>query len=344
MERAIWKNKEYYAVGVATNKALEDMVRRVSGKELICPDPDCNSKILRYCHGDKLNYFAHLHAGNCAYGEFDRLKTKLIKKIQRLLYNHFKSRGYDVALDRRIDKRHYVHILLSNQENQIALGIGTQNTLWEQVEEIEKSCKEAHVKLQWIVVSDNSNHSRETELSYLKRHSLNLSDLIIINRNGTTVTQLRWDTATYPENNPTIQYKEIYSEQGELDSLLLYGDSVGLLKFNERYLKWLSEKHAYVQTITTKTDEKNDSDKVVVEKTLSEMDKWFRPQVVEEECEFDVPKEIGIKLRKQLGPIYYNGKQWLLCKCCTKVKPISEFSSKGRNESMGCCLRCCFKS
>ena len=71
MERAIWNNKEYYAFDIMEDFALETEVRKVSSKELYCPDPCCKKPVLRYCHGDvKDAYFAHLENEECDYGKY----------------------------------------------------------------------------------------------------------------------------------------------------------------------------------------------------------------------------------------------------------------------------------
>ena len=60
MENAIWLGRRYTAAEIAESYELEKSIRKASGrKELRCPDPDCSSPVLRYCHGEiKCAFFA----------------------------------------------------------------------------------------------------------------------------------------------------------------------------------------------------------------------------------------------------------------------------------------------
>ena len=51
MENAIWKGKQYVAINIAKNYELEKQILEARGnKELRCPDPDCPTPMITYCH------------------------------------------------------------------------------------------------------------------------------------------------------------------------------------------------------------------------------------------------------------------------------------------------------
>ena len=87
MENALWNGKLYTAAEIAESYELEKSVRKASGrKELRCPDADCPSPVLRYCHGEiKSAFFAHLDNCTCDYAEFDKENTQLMRKVKRTI-------------------------------------------------------------------------------------------------------------------------------------------------------------------------------------------------------------------------------------------------------------------
>ena len=96
MERAKWNGREYTASEIAADFETERTIRRVSGRELFCPDPECKTPLLRYCHGEKKHaYFAHLQTGACDYAQFDK-QPGIIREVRYKLYELFKRKGYDV--------------------------------------------------------------------------------------------------------------------------------------------------------------------------------------------------------------------------------------------------------
>lgn len=93
MERAKWNGREYTASEVADDFEMEHAIRQISGRELFCPDPQCETPLLRYCHGEKKHaYFAHLQTGSCDYAQFDK-QPGIIREVRYKLYDLFKSYG-----------------------------------------------------------------------------------------------------------------------------------------------------------------------------------------------------------------------------------------------------------
>ena len=131
MENALWNGKSYTATEIADSYELEKSIRKASGrKELRCPDADCPSPVLRYCHGEiKSAFFAHLDNCTCDYAEFDRENTQLMRTVKRTIYESFVAQGYDVQLEVKLLPRHYTHLLFTMPTGKkIAVELGTQRT------------------------------------------------------------------------------------------------------------------------------------------------------------------------------------------------------------------------
>jgi hypothetical protein len=251
MERAIWKGKEYYAINIANlNNDDEQVFRNLSGKELYCPDPMCQSPLLKYCHGDiKKAYFSHLNNSHCDYAKFDKDTTPLIKTIKDLLYNHLLSLGYTPNLDEKIGKC-YMHVTLQTGDKKLAFEIGTQNTLMKRIESVEENCSGNDVVVKWIVISQNNAHDHESEVSCLKRHCLNNSinnDLLIVDEEGEYVTQYKFDTTDYSLTKvDAAMYGELFFHNGLFEQLVIENDDLTLKGFNERFDSWYKNKQEYI--------------------------------------------------------------------------------------------------
>ena len=73
MENAIFNGNLIVALEISKDFDTENMIRE-EGKyrHLRCPDPNCKSPFLRYCHGEKKQpYFAHLSNVSCDYSDYD---------------------------------------------------------------------------------------------------------------------------------------------------------------------------------------------------------------------------------------------------------------------------------
>ncbi len=104
MENGLWKGQPLIATEIAKYYPFEKEVRKASGrKELRCPDPDCQHPNLRYCHGEKKDaYFAHLNNKHCDYADFDKENTQIMRSVRKIIYEHFKSMGYQVRLEVKV--------------------------------------------------------------------------------------------------------------------------------------------------------------------------------------------------------------------------------------------------
>ena len=98
MEYALYNGHKISAPAVAEDYNFEKSVRIAgSSKKLLYPDPDCDCRLLKYCHGDvKDAYFAHLNNANCDYAKFDSEISNEIRTIRTELFNAFKEKGCNV--------------------------------------------------------------------------------------------------------------------------------------------------------------------------------------------------------------------------------------------------------
>lgn len=137
MERAKWNGREYTASEIADDFEMEHTIRQLSRRELFCPDPQCETPLLRYCHGEKKHaYFAHLQTESCDYAQFDK-QPGIIREVRYKLYGLFKSKGYDAQIEQKILPHHYTHILLKTETKTIAIEIGSSATRVAQIDTLQ---------------------------------------------------------------------------------------------------------------------------------------------------------------------------------------------------------------
>ena len=122
----------------------------------MCPDPDCDCRLLKYCHGDvKDAYFAHLNNANCDYAKFDSEIPSEIRTIRTKLFNAFKEKGYNVSLEEKIIPHHYTHLVLNMPDgNRIALKSGSQQTTAEKIESLNNLYLNEGIPVKWIVIGN----------------------------------------------------------------------------------------------------------------------------------------------------------------------------------------------
>ena len=176
MEKALWMGQLYTAADISESYELEKTIRKASGrKELRCPDADCPSPILRYCHGEiKTAFFAHLDNCTCDYAEFDKENTHLMRKVKRIIYDSFVAQGYDVQLEVKLLPRHYTHLLFSMPSGKkIAVELGTQRTTANRIDYLTEQYAAIGVDVKWIVISNSQTPVKENETFYIKRYLLN---------------------------------------------------------------------------------------------------------------------------------------------------------------------------
>ena len=184
MEYALYNGNKISATAVAEDYNFEKSVRIAgSSKKLLCPDPDCDCRLLKYCHGDVNDaYFAHLNNANCDYAKFDSEIPNEIRTIRTKLFNAFKEKGYNVSLEEKIIP----------DGNRIALELGSQQTTAEKIESLNNLYLNEGIHVKWIVIGNTDFQIAENKVFFLKRYIFNESknkDLIVISRNNFKVVQ-----------------------------------------------------------------------------------------------------------------------------------------------------------
>lgn len=252
MENALWNGQCYTAADVAESYELEKTIRKASErKELRCPDADCPSPILRYCHGKiiKSAYFAHLDNCTCDYAEFDKTNTPLIRMVKRIIYNSFASKGYDVQLEVKVVPKHYTHLLFTlSSGKKVAVELGTPRTTADKIEYLAEQYSAIGIDAQWIVINNAQTPAKENEAYFIERYRLNESkrkDVLVLSRDGTKITQYILDPNKYLYRGNPIRsnnYPEIYREVAGLDVLAFEEDELTIQGFHARYNEWLKKK------------------------------------------------------------------------------------------------------
>lgn len=109
MENALWRDKNLIASDVANEFELERVIKKASGRrELLCPDKECKSPIVRYCHWEiKGAYFAPLANDKCDYADFDKNDTAVFRLLRLKLCKHFSELGYNVKSEQKLLEYHY---------------------------------------------------------------------------------------------------------------------------------------------------------------------------------------------------------------------------------------------
>ena len=253
MERAKWNDLEISATDIANDYQKELEIRKVSGKELICPDPECESPLLKYCHGEKKSaYFAHLHDGKCDYAQFDR-QPSILREIRYQLYESFKGKGYDVEIEKKILKHHYTHLILKDGEKKIAVELGDKTVSYSKIMEFESQYTGLGISCKWIVVDVINPNIRENSVYFLKRYELNKStenELFVIDANTRKIAQYKMDMRSYPPQYIVAlnkKYGQIFFMQGEIEDLCLEEKRLSLSGFSLKYNAWLEQKSQFVE-------------------------------------------------------------------------------------------------
>ena len=243
METALWNGRLYTISEIADDYELENRIRAAK-KELLCPDPNCASPILRYCHGDQRNYFAHLHNCECNYKRYEKDLTPLIRKIKPIVYDVLKAKGFNIKIDARITATEYTHLLIEfSDEKRLAIEFATPQITQNRVRKIIDKYNRSDIELCWIVVSNFQTPLFENDTCFIKRHLLNESinhDVIILDEDGVEIVQYKEDRSSARLNSE----KDIYSEYAKVSSLTLEDTAVTVGGFKERYHRWWKERHA----------------------------------------------------------------------------------------------------
>ena len=374
MEKALWKGQLYTAADISESYELEKTIRKASGrKELRCPDADCPSPILRYCHGEiKTAFFAHLDNCTCDYAEFDKENTHLMRKVKRIIYDSFVAQGYAVQLEVKLLPRHYTHLLFTMPSGKkIAVELGTQRTTANRIDYLSEQYASIGVDVKWIVISNSQTPVKENETFFIKRYLLNESkrkDILVLNWDGTEITQYIVDPNQYLFRGNRIHsenYPEIYSETAGLGSLVFDEDELTIQGFHCRYNEWLKRKRSAFDKKIAQIEE----EAVLREKRMRERREEFERQRREMVAQANtVPNRTVVgststsshfatsslsyearresilpRMNQQQEQVRdATGARWIKCVLCGSVETEDKFWSYGgaNHVNLGTCYKC----
>lgn len=258
MEKAIWNDKEIIAFSVAADYETEKAVRRASSHgELLCPDENCEHRVLKYCHGDKKQaYFAHLQNSECEYEKYDNETEAYVKNIKLILFNHFSELGYDVKIDQKLIDHHYSHIVIYQNGKAFPIQIITRFSGFDRIMDIYDQFRSRGISANWIVTDINfgDTFSAEHELNFSKRFSLNEgngNELLTIDLSGEQIAQYRID-----ENNYTFyghhclsaDYPRVFEKIGKVGDLVFDNGRVLLKGFDNDFNDYISLKKSMFES------------------------------------------------------------------------------------------------
>ena len=366
MERALYQNQIFIASEVASNYEMEKKFRRYSrASKLICPDSDCQSPILKYCHGEvKQAHFSHKNDCNCDYAKFDSSTPSEIKDIRNNLFHHLKKSGFEIEQEVKLIPHHYTHLVVSTSNgNKIALEIGTNKTSITNIENLYKQFSNINILLNWIVVDYNYNITQENQAFFLKRFLLNEApqkDVILLSPFHNKITQYTEDKTEYLYENQIISvpnFSNIYSEEKSLSDLSIENNSLTINGFHQRYKLWLSKKRAAFEELKNILDEQKLSQKVQIEKETEISDEQKLSQKNQVEQETKIPEkcqqeekilstdsdDIHYTLLNTTEIIFKGSFRIRLCLHCNKEILASRFDPYiiyNDNPNLGCCKEC----
>lgn len=375
MENAIWNGKVYIASEIAASYELEKNIRKASGrKELLCPDPDCPSPVLRYCHGEiKCAFFAHLDNCTCDYAEFDRENTQLMRQVKRTLYDSFISRGFDVQMEVKLLPRHYTHLLFTLPgERKIAVELGTQRTTANRIDYLSEQYAGIGIETKWIVMSDAHTPVKEKDTYFMKRYLLNESkrkDILILNWDGTEITQYIVDPNEYSYKGCRIlleNYPEIYSESGTLQDLTFDAGELTIAHFHERYHAWLIEKENAFKERIAQIEREDKQKEKRMQALRAQFERLERERKARDAAShrgfYAQDSRVASARATETAPMTYEarresilplmehqtelaldatGARWLRCEKCGAVETVDFFQEYGGpNRVRGICYKC----
>ena len=364
MEYALYNGNKISATAVAEDYNFEKSVRIAgSSKKLLCPDPDCDCRLLKYCHGDvKDAYFAHLNNANCDYAKFDLEISNEIRTIRTKLFNDFKEKGYNVSLEEKIIPHHYTHLVFNMPGgNRIALELGSQQTTAEKIESLNNLYLNEGIHVKWIVIGNTDFQIAENKVFFLKRYLFNESknkDLIVISRNNFKVVQYKIDTNNYfYKGKELLSANGAYEEHGTIEQLDIEDDEITLAGYKKRYNIWLNKK---LSTFNVKIKEMK-----LREQTLKDNVQKKNKHFKEKNEVLNIYKNTAVFDSEDIGNFdfldstrkFYHGmtnkgpthtpepRRMAKCVKCGKVKNRILFKSyNADNPNMGICSECYSKS
>ncbi len=377
MENALWNGELVLAYEIAENYTLEKEIRKSSGtKNLCCPDDECQSPVLRYCHGEIKNaFFAHLNNTSCDYAIFDKDNTEVMRTVRRTICENFKNKEYDVQAEVKVLPHHYTHLLFEMEDgSKTAVEIGTQRITANKIDNLTDEYAKEGIMVKWIVLGDTNTQVRENQTFFLKRYLLNESankDLLVINYDCSIVAQYKSDPTKYSYNGRYItseNYPETYIEYSTLDSLVFENNELSLQGYHTRYQEWLKKKQSAFNKKIKQLEEESHKAMEEIRRQAQEKNRIYRerqaqlakaqnfsikraPDVTAKVENPPKPnmsyeerkKEILLLISQQANQARDStGHRWVKCELCGCIETEDKFCSYGgmNRVNLGVCYSC----
>lgn len=341
MENALWNGERLLACEVAGDYYTEKKIRKASYQgELRCPDPECKSPILKYCHGEiREPYFAHRDKEECDYVFFER-DNGVFHGLRLALYEHLRAFGYDVQMEAKVLKHHYSQLLFTWRDgSRTAVELGTKATNLKDVERINAEYEQGGIEVLWLVVDQPGKSVQEEHTYFLKRFCLNESvngDLFVLGYDGKSVTQYREDPNVYEIDGKEVvleEYPDIYECRGYVKDLLFEDGQLKLCGFEEAFEDFLEAKReafwAYQDMLE---QEKAD---LLRQYEILTMDREIKDNRLYAETsgsdDYESRKQSVLPfMGQQERPVLdAYGNRWAKCEVCGEIKEVAEFASFG---------------
>lgn len=259
MEKALWKNENIYASTVKESYEFEKLIREASSKgELRCPDTNCESPVLKYCHGNKKRpYFAHKYVSDCDYDKYDRYNSEIINNIKFLIFEHLTKNGFKADVDKKVFEHQYAHIAVFKDVGFLAVELVSDSVTSRKINRVSDQYKTNDIPVQFLVVGDYVLLENESDSNFIRRFSLNETfnnNLLVINENGAEIYQYRMDSFNYTYCGARLpDYESVYYEKSDFEELTFENGFLTISGFDDRYNNWYNQKQSrFKEFITSK--------------------------------------------------------------------------------------------
>lgn len=270
MQNGLFEKRLLSAAEIEKNYEFEKIIRRAStNKALKCPDPDCQSPVIRYCHGNiKKAYFSHLSNAKCDYARYDQETDESLRNVIELVYERLSS-SHKIQREVKTLSHHYTPLLIIDHDGtKIALEIISDQLAIRPHETLLSQFAKASLQVQWIIVSDVLRIADENKVDYLRRYQLNESPekfLLLIAKNGKTVLQCKLDTKKYVYRGQSFKsnnYPSLYVMEGSLDDIVMENHRLTLQEFQSEFKSWkLRKEEAFIKKVIAMEKEKEEFEK-----------------------------------------------------------------------------------
>ena len=354
MENALWNGERLLAFEVAEDYYREKEVRKASYQgELRCPDPECKSPILKYCHGEiREPYFAHRDNAECDYVFFEK-GAGVFHRLRLALYEHFRACDYPVQMEVKVLKHHYSHLLFEWEDGcRTAIELGTKSTNIKDVERINEEYQAAGISVIWLVVDEPGKAISEEHTYFLKRFCLNESanhSLLVLGYDGEHVTQYQENLNHYIVDGQEMvsdNYPRLFAYKAYLSDLYFENGALTARGFQETFEAFLEEKRLAFEAYKEQLEEEKEyfqRQYEALKKGREIRDTRLHAAEIGGEDYESRKQSILPLIDQQEQPVLdAKGNRWIRCEYCGQVKEASEFVSfGGRNHvNLGRCEAC----